>query len=208
MGACASADRHESSECPFDHSDWQFTQDDQDVAAAAVREASDIWAYGELLPVRYNAYRLPLWWRTKVNDNSEFFGWTKFTGTHWFPFRGLPDSAEGAKPIYRNLPTYSHTASYEAGEWQIGGETWQITALGFLEGKGDITSPYVMKWPDASITNRLFDPPPAGLGVDKEKFFDLNFPVRRLDHYPERDTLTGWCVSGVQSRSGGTCSRT
>ncbi len=207
-GSCASKDREVWSGCPFDHSNWQFTQNDQDVAAAAVRSASQIWAYGELLPVRFNAYQLPPWWRTKVNDNQEFFGWTRFTGTHWYPFSGEPDSAQMAKPLYRNLPTYSHSARWEGGSWHIGGEMWQITALGYLEGQGIITDPWVMKYPDASVTNRLFDPPPAGLGVDKEQFFDLNFPPKRLDHYPERDTLTGWCVTGIQSRSGGICSET
>ena len=210
-GSCASTDRQEWSGCPFDHSDWQFTQDDQAVAAEGVRSATQIWAYGELLPARYNAYRLPLWWRTKVNDNQEFYGWTKFNGKHWYPFQGLPNSAEMAKPIYRNLPTYSHTARWEPGKgWQLAGETWQITALGVFAdgGKGTIFDPWVMQYPDAAITNRLFDPPPAGLGVDKEKFFDLNFPPKRLDNYPENDAATGWCVAGVGSRTGGACSET
>ncbi len=193
-GSCASFTPHDWSACPFDHSDWQFTQEDQSLAAEAMQSSTQIWAYSELLPARYVAYRLPPWWRRKVNDNEEFNGQTAFR--RWFPFKALPDSAEMAEPIYRNLPTYAHkTERMNNLFYKNTGDTWQIWALGFLSGEGTITTPWVMNYPKAAVTNRLFEAPPAGLGVDKETFFERNFKPSSLDHYPERDTPTGWCYA-------------
>jgi len=200
VGVCASPDPNDWPSCPFDHADWQFTQSDQAAAAEGLLPASEIWAYGQLLPAKYTAWRLPPWWRRRVSDNDEFRGQTAFSA--WFPFKGLPHSAEMAKPIYRNLPTHDHTVevvlrpvSRDIHSAKTVGETWQIFALGFLQGEGVITSPWVMHFPARAVTNKLFDRVgKGGLGVDPETFFDLNFQPKPLEHYPERDTNTGWCV--------------
>jgi hypothetical protein len=195
VGACASSDPSDWSSCPFEHNDWQFTQDDQSNAAKALRAATKVWAYGALLPARYNAYKLPLWWRRKVNDNNEFFGLT--VAGRFSPFAGLPDSAQMAKPIYRNIPTYDHSIDVRNGQWTTHGETWEITALGYLkQGDGTAFNPWVMGYPDAKAIDPLFNPvSQGGLGIDAETFFDRSFPNRVTDlHYPERDTPTGWCA--------------
>jgi hypothetical protein len=205
VGQCASSDPQVWASCPFDHGDWQYTQDDQRSAAKALRSELQIAAYGSLLPAKYTAYQLPPWWRTKVND--DFYGYT-LGPRYWFPFSGLPDTAQMAKPIYRNIPTYSHTVTggpqtFGPPEpWKSSGETWQITALGYLEGDGTIIHPWVMHYPEASVTDRLFKTGGDGLGVDRETFFDRNFTPKPLDHYPERDTPTGWCAN-AQAPCGG-----
>src|SRR6516165_1571732 len=131
VGVCASPDPNDWPSCPFDHADWQFTQSDQAAAAEGLLPASEIWAYGQLLPAKYTAWRLPPWWRRRVSDNDEFRGQTAFSA--WFPFKGLPHSAEMAKPIYRNLPTHDHPVevvlrpgSRDIHSAKTGGETWQI----------------------------------------------------------------------------------
>jgi len=55
-----------------------------------------------------------------------------------------------------------------------------------------------MHYPKAAVTDRIFKPvDKKGLGADPESFFDRYFPkTSTLDHYPERDTPTGWCVFG------------
>jgi hypothetical protein len=197
-GACSSLNPHDWSACPFDHSDWQFTKEDQALAAEALVSATQIWAYGELVPARYRAYRLPHWWRRKVSDNQEFNGETAFR--RWHPFERLPDSAEMAVPILRNLPDYAHRIERaDALHLKSTGDTWQIWALGFLTGDGTIGSPWVMNSPPASLMKHLFDAPPGGLGADREAFFIRNFKPSTLDHYPERDTPTGWCYNYAPS---------
>jgi hypothetical protein len=197
VGQCTSSDPQVWASCPFDHGDWQYTQDDQASAAKALRSELQIAAYGSLLPAKYTAYQLPLWWRTKVND--DFYGYTALF-THWVPFSGLPGTAQMAKPVYRNIPTYSHSVTGgpqpfgPTEPWKSSGETWQITALGYLSGDGTIIHPWVMHYPEASVTDRLFKTGGDGLGLDPETFFDSNFTPKPLDHYPERDTPTGWCA--------------
>ncbi|MGH2994500.1 MAG: hypothetical protein ACRDL1_13340, partial [Solirubrobacterales bacterium] len=200
VGACASDDPTEWPSCPFDHSDWQYTGVDQVNAAKALRPATQIWAYGALLPARFTAYRLPPFWPTKVNP---LFHGVTFFGGPWEPFDGLPDSAQMAKPIYRNIPSYTHRVEWTGGihtdslAWVNHGETWQITALGRIlpDGEGTALKPWQMEHPEATVTDPLFNPvTKGGLGVDPETFFDRNFVPKTLDHYPEQDTLTGWCA--------------
>jgi hypothetical protein len=192
VGECTSSNPQDWANCPFDHGDWQYTQDDQASAAKRLRPQLEVSAYGSLLPAKYTAYQLPLWWRTRVND--DFYGYTAFS--HWTPFDGLPDSAQMAKPIYRNIPTYSHKVT--GPPWKSSGETWQITALGYLSGEGTIISPWVMHYPAAPVTNPLFrSTADGGLGLDPETFFDVNFTPKSLNHYPERDTPTGWCAEDL-----------
>lgn len=196
-GSCASTDPKDWAACPFDHADWEFTQDDQENAARALVPGMEAWAYGSLLPTRYSLYRLPPWWRTTVGDNKDFYGRTY--GQSFWPFDSLPASAQVAKPIYRNLPTGGHTlTSHLLDPWTSSGDTWQIYALGYLTGDGTITDRWVMHYPRAGVTDPIFKPvDQGGLGADPESFFDRYFPkVSTLDHYPERDTPTGWCVFG------------
>lgn len=142
-----------------------------------------------LLPARYTAWQLPPWRRKKVSN--DFYGMTAFF--HFAPFSGLPDTAQMARPIFRNFPTYSHQVT--GPPWHSSGETWQITALGCLTGQGVFGSPWEMHPPPASITDHLFKPASSGgLGLDPETFFDQNFTPKPLEHYPELDTPTGWCA--------------
>jgi hypothetical protein len=197
VGACTSTDPKEWSECPFDHADWQFTQDDQANAAKALLPGMKTWAYGSLLAARYSLYGLPPWWRTSVGDNKDFYGKT-FSPATFRPFDGLPASAQVAKPIYRNIPTYSHKLARGGADyrWISSGETWQIYALGYLTGDGTLFDHWLMHYPQAEVTDPIFKPlDQGGLGADRESFFDHFFPkISKLDHYPERDTPTGWCV--------------
>jgi hypothetical protein len=200
VGQCTSSDPQIRASCPFDEGDWQYTQDDQASAAKALRTELEISAYGSVLPARYTAYQLPPWWRRKISN--DFYGWTVLTDQRWAPFAGLPDTAQMAKPIYRNIPTYSHTVTGgpqpfgPTEPWKSSGETWQITALGYLTGEGTAFQPWTMHYPSASITDKLFKPTSSGgLGLDPETFFDQNFTPKPLEHYPERDAPTGWCVS-------------
>jgi hypothetical protein len=189
--------------CPFDHSDWQFTQDDKAGASGAFLNSMKTWAYGSLLNTKYKLYRLPVWWRTKVGDNEDYYGRT--ADGFWYPFDGIPDSATAAKPIYRNIPTYGHTI-YDCGPFQackFSGETWQIYALGYLEGKGTLGDRWKMRYPKAEVTDPIFAPlNRGGLTADPESFYDTYFNASTLDHYPEDTSPVGWCVAGIQAPCG------
>lgn len=195
IGSCTSKNPKDWQECPFEHADWEFGQDAQAAADKALLPAMKAWAYGSLLAQRYHLYALPPWWRTSVSDNKDFYGVT-FTGG-FEPFNGLPASAQFAKPIYRNIPTYGHTLTRTGnGSWASSGETSQIYALGYLTGEGTIVDRWLMHYPKAEVTDPIFEPlDKGGLAADPESFFDHYFPkLSTLDHYPERDTPTGWCV--------------
>jgi hypothetical protein len=194
VGSCTSTNPKDWSACRFNHTDWEFTSDDQANAARILVPGVKIWAYGSLLNARYHLYQLPLWWRTTVGDNKEFYGLT-IDAIH-FPFYGLPPSAKFAKPIYRNIPTYSHTIS----NYKSSGETWQIYALGYLTGSGKLTDRWLMHYPKAEVTDPIFTSvEQGGLGADPESFYDRYFPqVSTLDHYPEGTTPTGWCAGGIR----------
>jgi hypothetical protein len=211
VGTCASARPADWSACPFDHSDWQFTQDDQAHAAKLLGPQLDLASYAALLPARFTLWRLPPWWRRNVGDNKDFYGVTKVIDTDfWLPFAGLPDSAQVAVPVYRNLPTYSHqvsTGSRVNAPYTSSGDSWQIYALGYVAegGDGTIGHPWVMKYPDRSVTDRLFrDPSDGGLVADPETFLLRYFTPTPLAHYPWRDSPTGWCVYG-SGAPGGYC---
>lgn len=199
VGSCASEFRSDWAGCPrpFDHSDWQFGQTAQDNAAATLAKSNTVWAYGELLSARYNLYKLPPWWRTTVGDNRDFNA-NAFPATV-FPFEGLPGTAQLARPIYRNIPTYTHTCPSPDGIHvcrQSVGETWQISALGFLQsGGGTLASPYTMGYPNASVTDAIFNSPAdKGYGQDPESFFAQYFPKTvPLENFPYQDITPRWC---------------
>jgi len=203
VGSCTSTDPADWADCPFDHADWQFTQDDQANAAKALIPGVQTWAYGSLLAARYNLYVLPLWWQRNVTKPDQFVGDVFPFTAH--PFDGLPDSAQVAKPIYRNLPDYSHQTHRipphgldRDQRWISIGENWQLYALGYLTGEGVIRDRWVMHHPAAEVTNPIFKPVgEGGLAADKETFFDRYFEPKKLAHYPEKDTPTGWCQDHI-----------
>jgi hypothetical protein len=73
-----------------------------------------------------------------------------------------------------------------------------VYALGYLTGSGVIPDRWLMYHPTADVTDPIFKQvADGGLGADPESFFDRFFPnPATLDHYPERDTDTGWCALG------------
>jgi hypothetical protein len=192
VGACAAFDQ---SKCPYDARDWQYTGDDQIDASKALGQGTSAWAYGELLPAKYTLFQLPQWWKRKVDNQ---FHSRDLAAD--YPFGKLPDSAQYAKPIYRNIPYYSHENHADGYlEWTMtgGSDRWQIYALGHLDGAGSTFSPWAMQTPDASVTDKIFGAPPGGLGLDPETFFERQFDrpeeTQALDHYPTKGTTIGWC---------------
>ena len=74
-----------------------------------------------------------------VKEPVVFFGWNYYNGLDccYYPFDGLPDSAQFATPVYRNIPSYSHSIHFEQNQgWRSTGDTWRIYALGYLDGSG------------------------------------------------------------------------
>ncbi|HEX4753298.1 MAG TPA: hypothetical protein VH268_10385 [Solirubrobacterales bacterium] len=202
-GSCASTSPAEWHLCPYDHADWQFTQNDQEAAAEGLLRATEIWAYGELLPIKYTAWRLPPWWRRHVTDQFRAHG-----AIYLSPFNGEPESAQMAKPIYRNLPTYAHTIRCSSDKGcKISGDTWQITALAYRSGKGEVFDPWVMHFPEASITDKLFKPVgEGGFGLDPETFFDRQFKAKPFDEYPWAGASLAkpaWCLGVFDERNCG-----
>jgi hypothetical protein len=198
VGACASTPP-DVAKCPFDVSDWQYTQDDQAHAGRALLYARRVWAWGELLPAKYKLYELPSWWKTNVRGNDGYCGVTLFGGAYC-PFFNLQDSAQMGRPIYRNIPTYTHHVSSGAGGNVNSGETWRLYPLGYTTGDGTVANAYQMFSPAAGATDGLFNPldpnnPNGSLGLDPETFFDTYFihDIATLDHYPNSDSPTGWC---------------
>jgi hypothetical protein len=192
VGACASQDQ---ANCPFDVDDWQYTSDDQQNAARALLQGANVWAYSEVMPAKYTLYRLAPWWRDSVGGVREFKA-RGFPGDSW-PFLGLPNSAQLAKPIYRNIPTYEHefrNCNVSLADCRLVGETWQIFPLGFLkDGNGTLTNQWNMGYPDASVTDKLFRPvAKSGLGVDPETFFEVNFRATSLENFPYQGVNPRW----------------
>jgi len=184
--------------CPFDPKDWNYTGPDQDRARPVFATASEVWAYSALLPARYNAYKLPPWWKTNASGEDGYCGITLGLDAVHCPFENQPASAQVAKPIYRNIPTYSHNVTRPGGGGDpvSTGDTWQITALGYLTGSGTLFDPWEMHHPDAGVTDHVFNPPAnGGLGLDPETFFDQNFTPQTLDHYPHKETRVHWCAN-------------
>jgi hypothetical protein len=193
VGSCLQATA-EDAPCPFNRADWQLNQDYQAQAEQLITPATKAWAYSVLLPARYTAWSLPVWWRTKVDQS--FSG---NEGTH--PFAGIPDSAQVAVPVYRNIPTYGHTLT-RGNPWTLnpGSDAWHVFALGRLDGQGTFFKPWTMQFPAASVTDKLFNAPdehhPDNLGVDPETFFDRSFKPKPLEHYPDDGSdPPQWCFA-------------
>jgi len=195
VGACAAFDQ---AGCPFDVRDWQYTQDDQADASDALLQGTTAWAYGELLPAKYTLWQLPAWWKRKVDIQYHNRGLPPYNS----PFSKSAESGQYSKPVYRNIPHYSHENHPDGNlSWNMtgGSDRWQIYALGSLTGAGGAFDPYAMQVPEASVTNKIFGTHAnGGLGLDPETFFDRQFDrsgeTKTLDHYPiANGSAPGWC---------------
>jgi hypothetical protein len=216
VGSCTSDLADDQADCPpgYDPTGWRFSPDDKAAAEKALRDQLQVTLYSALLPAQYKLYRLPLWWRTKVNgytgavggegNKSDFYGTTGFgVCSGCYPFDREADTGQYAKPIFRLIPTYAHSVFRKENSdfYESRGDTWEIFALGSREdGQGSredggtINNPWVMHVPAARATDPLFKPAPEGLGVYPETFFDRAFTPATLDHFPWQDSKTGWCV--------------
>ena len=216
VGSCASQFREDWADCPYEHSDWEYTPADQTAAKSALLATTNAWAYGQLLPARYNLYRLQPWWRTRVDGTDSYSAYGPGCNLGGcVPFGQLPQPDQLARPIYRNMPSYGHQIT--DGRRRAGvparssGDTWQIDALGSVTGEGTFDQPYKMTWPDASVMNAVFGHGTNAdgsrqLGLDPEQFFDSNFKTQTLVHYKWQDTLPPeWCGAypDVCAESGG-----
>lgn len=178
VGACGSKLAADWADCPFDHAGWTFTSADQKEAAGGIRAAARLTAYGELLPAKYTAWRLPA--SQYSSPNARYAGLVYFKC--WYPFANLPASA-----MYARRP------------WRASDYT--ITAFGSRSGAGTITDPFVMSLPGPESTDPLFGTGDGGLGMDRERFFGTYVTaLTPLDHFPEGDTRTGW-LPDCQPRS-------
>jgi hypothetical protein len=175
VGSCGSPLAREQAACPFKASDWQYSRLDQEHAAAGLLRGSKVAAYGALLPVKYNAWRLPLSKHKEAN--------TKFAGRAFaecfYPFAHEPETGQVA------IPKSAKTDG-----------DYQITALGYLTGRGLINERSDMHVPLASVTKPLFGTGSGELAVNKEEFFSRFFPSPNTElRFPEQTTPTGWDIS-------------
>jgi hypothetical protein len=178
VGSCGAPTKEGRADCPFDASNWQFTSDDQTHAAAGLLRGSKVTAYGALLPAKYQAWRLP---PSKNKTAAKYAGRT-FPVDCYYPFKDEPETGQVAVP----------ESAFEDGDYEI-------TALGYLTGRGTLEDRWKMHVPEASVTNPLFGTGSGELGVNKEEFFSRFFPSRDpLPHYPEDSTPTGWDIFGCR----------
>jgi hypothetical protein len=194
VGSCASIVAEVNADCPFNPSDWQYTQNDQTTAATALQTGSGINAYGVLLPAKYNPYVLPLNYRVTAND-----AWAgqPFVSC-FYPFTDSPATSQFAKPILRDIPNYGK------------GNINQITVLGHQTGSGYLSDRYQMQVPGPNVTDRLFGKlggktnGKPNLGANPEDFFDaFLYPPVPAGPFPERTTETGWISRCAPSLSSG-----
>ncbi|HEY3947354.1 MAG TPA: hypothetical protein VGL78_19165 [Solirubrobacteraceae bacterium] len=172
VGSCGSPLVKQQVACPFNPSDWSYTSLDQTHAAEGLLRGSKVAAYGALLPAKYHAYELPV---SKHKEANKKYAGRVFVQC-FYPFADEPETGQVAIP----------KSADENGDYQI-------TALGYLTGKGLVNDRWEMHPPPASVTNPLFGTRSGELEINKEEFFSRFYPSRdSLPHYPERDTLTGW----------------
>lgn len=147
-------------------------------AAKAIRAAAEINFWGVLLGSKYTAYQLP---------------WSRYTqpGKHFVsgdfydlrcPF--APESGSlgiFARPIHRDLPGGANSPH----------NVWEIWAMGYLTGKGEVTDGFKLNYPRGDLTALVFgEPDPSGnidkggLGVYPEAFFRQYFNIKDFGHYP------------------------
>ena len=169
VGLCGGLEK----ECPDPPLDaWTFTQQDQGRAAPAIHDGVEASLYEALLPARYKAWQPP----DSANRSTNWFGNQPAgqTAAGWTcPFHNEPETAQVAIPLYRNL----------ANSGPGGPDVWRVIAYAYRTGAGIVNDARVMHLPDASVTDRLFKPPPEGLGLFPESFYWRAFGPDRTDPF-------------------------
>jgi hypothetical protein len=192
-GACASAVAEDWSQCPFEHAVWQYTQDDAKNASRTLETSSRAAAYSAMLPVKYHAYELPI---DEETEARRFAGVA--VGCKW-PFLHEPATGQYARPIFEDI----------GDQFEPRKETWIVTALGFLKGRGEVAKPWEMQVPAAQLTERIFGEGESNhepnLHLDREEFFDRSYPSppMTLPYYPWSSvSKTGWLSACVNPPGG------
>jgi hypothetical protein len=197
-GSCASAVAENWPECPFEHAVWHYTQDDAKDASQTLLTSSRAAAYSAMLPVKYNAYELPIEAETQARIYAGLTGWPVQVICHW-PFEHEPATGQYARPVFQEIGVPDENRK----------ETWIVTALGFLKGRGEAFNPWKMEVPAAQLTDRIFGEGKSenepNLHLDREEFFDRSYPnPTTLPHYPWQTSTTGWlsrCSNGPPGAS-------
>jgi hypothetical protein len=182
VGSCASTIAENWKNCPYEHTAWQYTQEDQRTAAQALTTTSEVAAYSAILPVEYNAYELPL---ENIQENEIERPAANYAGISFictYPFKQSPPSSQFARPVFRQIGL----------EIENKKETWAVTALGYLTGKGSVAVPWKMHVPEARVTDKLWGTGKGEFGLNREDFFDRSFKATTLPHYPWTISETGW----------------
>jgi hypothetical protein len=176
VGICTAPVVTEQAGCPDGQGSWQLTQDDQKRISTALETAAEGDAYATILPAKYTAYDLPV---STWSDAGVYHGFT-YGGTYcYYPFHDLPKNGQLVRRIYEPMGPYY--------------DTYQVTALGFLEGNGTFNDRYRMMVPSAGLLDHLFGTKEGQLGLNQERFFVESFRVPgTLDHFPELDSPVGW----------------
>jgi hypothetical protein len=176
VGTCTAAVAAERASCPDGQGSWQLTQDDQQRVSKALETAAESSAYEAILPAKYTAYDLPV---SAYADASGYHGYT-YGGTYcYYPFHDLAKNGQLVRRIYEPM----------GGNF----DTYQVTALGFREGKGTFSDRYRMMVPTAALLDHLFGTKKGQMGLNQERFFVESFRAPgTLDHFPELDTPMGW----------------
>jgi len=189
-GSCASNIAEEWKNCPYEHSGWEYSQEDQRTAAQSLVTTSEAAAYSSILPAKYNAFELPINTETQARLYS---GLTFLVVCHW-PFAQSPASSQFARPVFREI----------GNQFEEINETWTVTALGYLTGKGITTEAWRMHVPPPEATDTLFGTGKGELGLNREDFFDRSFRATTLPNYPLGKSETGWlsrCSKGPPGAS-------
>jgi hypothetical protein len=173
MGECAAG---HSAGCS-DPAAWQFTQDDQRLAANSLQYGAQSTFYSALVGAKYKVYDLP------IPPQYDFTTPDSYIGYDYDPFAMVC--------IFKGNPAYSTTvAQVEHNSADYITEHY-VSALGYVDGAGTITNVFHMHWPDGSIMDRMFGPVDptgninkGGLGMDRETTFAL-FPTHTtIDYFP------------------------
>ena len=173
VGECAQG--HQAG-CPNDPALWQFTQEDQRVAANDLQYGALATFYSALVGAKYTVYDLPV---SPFGDKTP----DRFIGHDLDPFAQVC--------IFKGDPAYSSTIASVERNSEGFYTTWHVSVLGYTTGQGTISDPWHMHWPDESIMRRMFspvdptgDPATGGLGMDPETTFALFPHHAQLPYFP------------------------
>lgn len=195
VGICGSLE----SACPEGPvKNWQYTQKEQDQAAASVGEGVRQSLYATLMPTKLEAWRLPLSNNRSVNWNGhQPAGQT--IGGWWCPFHTEPQTAQ-----------FSYAVKRRIGSPNGDGDVFQVIAYAERTGNGGVTNPFNMNIPAAAVTDPLFKPrSEGGYGLSGEQFYWPNFSNRSpyFQTFPLGDSETRWITAtdpaGIKTSSCG-----